>query len=554
MPLLFALIITLAVVIMRIDFIAFSTLFSATGGSEPRRIEYHSIHRQEIESCQAEVLTAFAEDVVSPCGVSDVSPDIRVDFAGRTVRTTSQGVVGVFADSSRYCELKVLRETISRELGMFRIISVEKDLMPTHCNPLVYLFEESAGPDIFSDRSAWVSRQPWTMRAVSNSLRVLAIFERLDLVPFIHGFRQNVHKPGELQIEVPHYVKATDPKVHKTALESFLATMVMMRNRIEKHLAADPAVIDFAAPETLFKNAVSTFEKTFNYKHWIDIFDHLANDPNFQGPLEPLTVAAPDFPKTKIWWEKFESCVSAGRSIAESGACVGIEAQCDSDSIGERISGGKTSSVFETSDPNILLKLMSANSPRFCADRAYVACTERVTLELLDGLDGACPRLYPITESPSEACSQLSVFLERLHGESAHTWLKSASTEKTVAFLIEFLKMLKKVHTAGFVHNDLHQGNFFIRELLDGTVAVKVFDFGYARPILDAENRYVQWSYWYRPLRSEIEAVIDTISLPKKRELETIPAFAEFLKIVDRLGILEMPDYDRLVALLKSCF
>jgi len=197
---------------------------------------------------------------------------------------------------------------------------------------------------------------------------------------------------------------------------------------------------------------------------------------------------------------------------------------------------------------------MSANSPRFRADRVYVACTERVTLELLDGLDGVFPRDTPTTESPSEACSQLSVFLERLHGESAHTWLESASTEKTVAFLIEFLKMLKKVHTAGFVHNDLHQGNFFIRELLDGTVAVKVFDFGYTRPVLDAENRYVQWSYWYRPLRSEIEAVIDTISLPKKRELETIPAFAEFLNIVDRLGILEMPDYDRLVELLKSCF
>ena len=74
--------------------------------------------------------------------------------------------------------------------------------------------------------------------------------------------------------------------------------------------------------------------------------------------------------------------------------------------------------------------------------------------------------------------------MELLNGEDIESMIvrvKRVSCEETALFLMQVSLALDKVHTAGIVHRDIKPANLFVTHRDDGSVCIKVLDFGVAK-------------------------------------------------------------------------
>ena len=76
------------------------------------------------------------------------------------------------------------------------------------------------------------------------------------------------------------------------------------------------------------------------------------------------------------------------------------------------------------------------------------------------------------------------IIMEYLEGEDLGAWLETRGrlpVEQAVLFILQACEAVAAAHSIGIVHRDLKPSNLFVVRVADGTLAVKVLDFGISK-------------------------------------------------------------------------
>ena len=137
-------------------------------------------------------------------------------------------------------------------------------------------------------------------------------------------------------------------------------------------------------------------------------------------------------------------------------------------SLGNRVDEGFFSLVFATSRPDVIVKISKIGS--------VALCNEKAVLSVLDGFGGAVPKIFnSATETISRDCFNQVVVMEK---KGTANWSDANHRDHQLYFrrLARIMQILKDLHAAGFVHQDLSSEN--VRVDTDGSANVYLVDFG----------------------------------------------------------------------------
>ena len=490
---------------------------------------------------------------------------VILNFTAKTLvhssKTGSRWIIAKFGiGDPSFCLDKVLRESIASELGMFPIIPIDEDPMPSACKALVYLYDRPMYRPVLGDDVDWTSWSPIALKRVSNMLRLFEFFHSRGLLLGENIVTLQESDPTAICLITTTIEPLDGPLAAQQDLGSRLFQLLKERFPLGHNRLATFGVVDPTDPELIFIDAVERFEG-FDYKLWIDTFDRMSSDPDFRPDLTPLEINLPAFPKAQAWWSQMETCVAERRDIAVTGACVDLTSQCGTGkryqllessqelTVREPIGAGNTATVFATSNANLVQKLFSASDPSACPERVHTVCSEQSAMRLIEGLEGDCPNVFDASSTPA-ICGQMSVFMDRIPGSSAEIFLASVSVEEVLVFLHNGLLTLKNLHENGFAHNDGHSGNWMVGRDASAQAIAKLIDFGFARPVVDADGRIIRWSFFVNPFKNDIRNLIGALPAGSVERLLNKPPFLAFLHNVARIGLYEMPDYELLTNIL----
>ena len=137
------------------------------------------------------------------------------------------------------------------------------------------------------------------------------------------------------------------------------------------------------------------------------------------------------------------------------------------------ITAGADGTIYSTSNEDFIVKIPKFGS--VCHEKA-------ILMALKDTEDGYFPRAYEITSPMKDNCKAQILVMEKV-GDA--DWDSLNSSETAVSFvdvftrLSAFVKAMKALHVAGFLHLDLHQGN--VRILSSDPSYIRIIDFGRSR-------------------------------------------------------------------------
>jgi serine/threonine protein kinase len=142
--------------------------------------------------------------------------------------------------------------------------------------------------------------------------------------------------------------------------------------------------------------------------------------------------------------------------------------------------------------------------------------------------------------------------MEKVSGASAYRQLNSLSRKEQVQALIEGIKVLSKLSALGFTHNDLHTDNYFI-DKIGNQVVLRLIDFGFARPLFDAEGRPLAWAGTrVNPMRDDINTFVRHF-LQDAHGLERSSASVrEFRNRIESIKLFETPNYNEFIEILNK--
>jgi hypothetical protein len=523
----------------------------------------------EIESCKAKVALAFdsLQDDTTKCGTMKFSPEpgvkIDFDFRGADRSYDPDRFITVIdaqdrEDIDEFCRLKIPQERISRAMGLLDVIEIPESAHANqHCRKIVSLAYGRKKNPVVLDWQAWNQRAPWTLEILANLIRLLELvhkegfaIKRLEFEVLTKGSKQT-WKLASLDPLPPLSAKHTvqgDLKKAEGIIESVVAERGT-NNRLQNSWT-----IEKTDPLVVLLNTIRKFQPdsgtSFDYRGIIAVLEG-KETRNVEIDLK-IT------PQVTKWWNQFELCLAEGKDqVAECSEAVtkcgpGHTYQLEADpvTIEEQLEGGagETAQVFKTSQAEVLQKLVS--TAKSCTEGVYIACSERTSLAVLDGLEGTCPKTFQIKAAPEKMCKSLSVFMGLVPGISVRAWFSTGkvSHQQAMTYLQSIVWVLQKLHRAGFVHNDNHASNVFVDP---NTGTPRLIDFGFARPLVDRSGKPLFWGLKLASIRNDLAIALASVGDFANR-LKTSANLRKAYETVYSLGAFENGRYDELVALLEA--
>lgn len=536
--------------------------------------------RAALARCEADVHIALVslEGSALICGAIEFETEIEgttisveYDFASAKYTVTGGDVnfpvhanSAVKEGSRRFCVSKVIRDGLAKDLGYFDNVLIPPEIkISPDCRSLVHFHVAYyPGKQVFQDAKAWEAREAWTMPMTANILRFFQYIHTRGVTtapPYYHMTGAS----GDLKLVVPEFTFSVP---NRAAL--IVSDLRILARQLRKGFNQESGStfglplshkLDLSDPIVLFLDSVYRFEgfDVFEYEKFIHGLDG-------EVQLDPLPIHLPHYSAVASWWAELDACMQEGATISQCsfarGDCATGKHYKLDDVPGEVIVGsmmsegkGATAEVFRTSNVKILQKLVIARETAphtSCLDVVDVACTERTSLSVLNGLHGHSPRQYSIesTDGKSE-CSGLSVFMEIAPGETARKWLaRNPSDKDLLEFLAKLIDILKILHRYGFVHRDNHDENVFI-DTSEGIMTVHLIDFGVARPVVDRVGSPVIWGDTFNPFISDLNTALATVG---RKIHGDFPEMKEVMSLTVLDGVFQIPDYDRIIALIEQ--
>jgi hypothetical protein len=545
----------------------------------------------EIDECVKEI-KQILEDLggdARPCGsiFFDVEEGkvVMFDFANQDFRDplglTEIRHAHFPGDANRICTHRVVAKALGKKFnGIVELVPIEE--REDRCDKLITLEKVGKGVNVLDGKMLgdWAQRPDWVYRVVAEILRVSQYFLKRGLLLELPDWK--IYVDGDrIQLGVGRLMQTSEVDLfsgHRSSLISLAKNInsLIFKLSIEEY-GTKFFPVNLQDPFLLFLDSVYR-SKEFAFDHWILAFSTREFGDGQVDVTFPI-----DLPKTKDWWNEFDACKDAGKSHVAEGDCVDVEAKCglgteytlvDSEASilpVKPLSDGKgfSAQVFETSDPLILQKLMLPKREGMCLQAISTACSEKVNLALLEGLEGGSPKLFQVGDSVPPMCSHLSVFMERAPGSLAKGWVEETIWAKKdedswervpnphggtvveiLGFIIQELKVLKRLHVMGFTHNDVHAGNAFVE---NNGEDVMFIDFGFTRPVVDPSGNPIIWNaFKASPFREEIVQLIDEVQKRLIPVFEKSPSFKELIDKLMVLGLFEFPDHDLYIDLLEA--
>ena len=297
----------------------------------------------------------------------------------------------------------------------------------------------------------------------------------------------------------------------------------------------------------------------FAYDTWIRYFRESAVDD-----FKPLSfLPSVEMPRgVRTYWEEFEACTG---SIAGMGGSIEGDEEDDeycpltafSASIGDTNEeivefeardtclSGSTAFACRSEDRKYIFKIVSKYK-----GSVQEVCSEKALLTAINGLEGSAPHVFPIRSERrllSDECLSVSMVMENMGGFELSTVVESLRTGCGLYMLLaRMFEVLKLLHTAGFVHTDLHAGNWVYSDSADILGSLGLIDFGFAKPLFDRDGSLNTFINGLAPLiPNDLQFVID------KRMLSD-PNLREMFIELEAIGLWEIPRYDVWIDHLRS--
>ena len=152
--------------------------------------------------------------------------------------------------------------------------------------------------------------------------------------------------------------------------------------------------------------------------------------------------------------------------------------------VGDRLKAG----VFLSRDKRFVVK--STRPPQFidaemfdetCKSLHAEHCNERSLLEAMDGILGGSVKLHRAEDLGK--CAPLTIIMDSAGATDVLRLVSGRISASTIGRLAaRAIRLLRAVHSFGFVHGDVHMSNF----MFDGrdVATAKVIDFGRSEPFL----------------------------------------------------------------------
>jgi hypothetical protein len=452
-----------------------------------------------------------------------------------------------------FCKRKVIWESVARELdNAIEMIPIPPE--ESGCHKLVAMH-----------RSGFGSRSVLT--DLDEHQRNLLVVRSLELFKYVHSrgmtlesFDYFFSKDGQVRFTISdigaiNSKLLTIPKVNliNLALVAASASFVEKRGDME-----DYYVSDLKDPVLLLLHAVmkTPTDSKFDYDFWISAFQR----NNFEA-VPPLSINYPNTPMSDAWWTSFDQCVQTSAGLLPED-CLKAKEECR---IGRnyilskgavplvvtklrRSVGSRWALWFETSekDVNIFFPLLSN-----CNSSVRVACTQKTSLTLLKRL-----KMFELRPHALPVCSALAVAMETFEGIDAGSWIAEPepdrpSNKAVLEYLKQGLTLLKQIHSKGLSLNLGYYGAFLVQGK-GADLKVDLADFGETRPLMKGTKPFFSGKHAGHPIRADMGRVIDPISYRLYPILEKSPSLEQALKIYMEIGLFELPDYDRLIALVEA--
>lgn len=458
--------------------------------------------------------------------------------------------------------MKLAIERLQSQLGVVDMVPVPEVVLAksSPCRALVFFYikkyvHESA-PLQFS---AWRDRDTWTLEFTAKILKFLRFSNSLGIqfpsFPRVLALDESM-MDVRIVFEFPPFIAENPAKAARGNLVRFinyLAVAVIQGSRSRQF------ELNLQDPFVVFFDSVRRYkgESEFDYDKWISVF----TDEQAAKSLNPLQVKVIQSEHVASWWGKFDECVPADTSHVTDCMADGIVSDC---AFGTEyvIKSSKemltskgadvdryTEPVFRsrTSNPMIDHKLVRFRYLE-CLASVKSVCFERSTLEEIDGLDGSCPRQHNFTTALPR-CQWISILTDHLDGTLEREWLANSPAHVLVIeFSIQAIRILKKLHQAGFCYNANYNGDFVVNVVGTGGMTVKLKDLQYVRPMTSKDGDILLWGSDANPMALDIKLVLKLLGIAVEG------AYSRSLKqatdLVEYLGVFEIPEYDRIIALL----
>jgi hypothetical protein len=447
-------------------------------------------------------------------------------------------------DIEGFCRIKTLWEGIASDLNLMKLEIPNKKCKDTQIAP------NMDGPDVLWD----LQGQRDSKAFYSTIAKILRVFEYMHALRLVSG-------PSFLNV-IGDSVIILDPKrSDESVFWSPKSDLISLVDRFAQIQALVDKSNRFALYELLdarglfcsFASAVMNSDddargEFFDYTGWITRFEEGIsgeNDAQSRPPSPQWWMENDGF--SAKWWDGFNACI---RKVPNN-YCEGVPNQCGIghtytlESIGtltvlKRMGtdAGSTAYVYTTSEGEILHKLVF--DPQRCTESLYAACTERVSLDLLNGLEGNVPMGF-VPERIDGKCTELSVFMNRISGIPMAQWLETIhnpSDGRILTVVANHVLVLEKLHKAGLVHNDNHVGNVMVDPK---TFDVKLIDFGFARPAVK-DGKPIVWGHVISPLWTDVVRAFQPVKerFAKKKLVNLEKAW----QLLNKVSLFGKPDYE----------
>ena len=128
---------------------------------------------------------------------------------------------------------------------------------------------------------------------------------------------------------------------------------------------------------------------------------------------------------------------------------------------------------------------------RLLMSSRQIICREKMTLDYLHGLHGNGVKLvdFAADSGVKPGCVSYSILMEKVGNQTFFG--KSFPGNEPLLYLIasRMLEIVLQLHDAGFVHGDLHMGNFVFSDPKNIVETIRLIDFGKARTWLDLDEK-----------------------------------------------------------------
>ena len=231
---------------------------------------------------------------------------------------------------------------------------------------------------------------------------------------------------------------------------------------------------------------------------------------------------------TAFTYDVFEKQVEACGNESTRGVAVPIRdciiegTPLDVEGVGEvtftKAGEGAQGIVLQSSDGSVILKLARYTFEALCRDR--------VTLSLIDGLNGRAPKLHRVTSGLERNCSSVAIVMDRV---GDHMWIDFVKEVNSDFYrrMASLITAYRDLHAMGLSHMDVKGDN--IRVDSQDPTKVWLVDFGLTQSLMEegTNNR----SEFFRT-QMDLEKVLEMLIIPTAGRKEWMK---EFRMEVDRL-------------------